>query len=441
MAEKRKDITNIVNQYLCHSCGSCFASCGHDSISYKNTVGGYLFPEINYDTCTNCGLCYDICPGDHFTDYLKNQTEDDPFIGKIISSYIGKSTDEVIYKNSQSGGVVTALLKNLLESGQISAAIVTSMNTESSSYSEAKIVTTVEELISAQKSKYVPTNITSLMQKIEKIDGTIAMVGLSCHMHGLENLLTIKRKLKNKIIKIGLICDRVMTSVSIDFLAQQVTTGKKIKDFVFRDTLNTAYPGDTTVTTNNGNIKKLDKKSRMLMKDYFTPSRCLLCFDKMNIYADIVIGDPHGIPNVDRTYGESLVIIRTDKAKQIVDQAIKSHDIILRNTSVEKAIKGQNIDAKRKKWNAHFKAWEELGYDMPDYPDSVKPNAHNINRSEINTAKNNLLHAIALDNYDSKDLLIRDAKSYYKMKKLKNNLLLPISMAKRMIKKLIKDFK
>ncbi len=441
MAKKRKDITNIVDQYLCHSCGSCFASCGDDSISYKTTVGGYLFPEINYDTCTNCGLCYDVCPGDHFTDYLKDQTKDDPFVGNIISSYVGRATDEVIYKNSQSGGAVTALLKSLLESGQISAAIVTSMNTNSPSYSEAKIVTTVEELISAQKSKYVPTNITSLMQKIEKIDGTIAMVGLSCHMHGLENLLTIKRKLKNKIIKIGLICDRVMTSVSIDFLSQQVTTDKKIKNFVFRDTLNTAYPGDTTVTTNNGNIKKLDKKSRMLMKDYFTPSRCLLCFDKMNIYADIVIGDPHGIANVDRTYGESLVLVRTDKAKQIVDQAIKSQDIILRDTSPEKAIKGQNIDAKRKKWHAHFKAWEELGYDMPDYPESVKTNAHDVNRNEINVAKKNLLHAVALDNYASKDLLIRDAKNYYKMKKLKNALLLPIRMIKRIIKKLIKDFK
>ena len=441
MAKKRKDITKIVDQYLCHSCGSCFASCGDDSISYKTTVGGYLFPEINYDTCTNCGLCYDVCPGDHFTDYLKDQTDDDPFVGNIISAYVGRATDEVIYKNSQSGGAVTALLKSLLESGQISAAIVTSMNMNSPSYSEAKIVTTVEELISAQKSKYVPTNITSLMQKIEKTDGTIAMVGLSCHMHGLENLLTIKRKLKNKIIKIGLICDRVMTSASIDFLAQQVTTDKKIKNFVFRDTLNTAYPGDTTVTTNNGNIKKLDKKSRMLMKDYFTPSRCLLCFDKMNIYADIVIGDPHGIPNVDRTYGESLVLVRTDKAEQIVDQAVKSQDIILRDTSLEKAIEGQNIDAKRKKWHAHFKAWEELGYDMPDYPESVKTNAHDVNRNEINVAKKNLLHAVALDNYTSKELLIKDAKSYYKMKKLKNALLLPIRMAKRIVKKLIKDFK
>lgn len=437
MAKKREDITNIVNQYLCHSCGSCFASCGHDSISYKNTLGGYLFPEINYDTCTNCGLCYDVCPGDHFTDYLKKQTADDPFVGNIISSYVGKATDERIYKNSQSGGVVTALLKYLLESGEISAAIVTGMNTDSNSYSEAKIVTTVGELISAQKSKYVPTTINSLMQKIEKVDGTIAMVGLSCHMHGLENLLTIKRKLKNKIIKIGLICDRVMTSTSIDFLSQKITD-KKIKDFVFRDTLNTSYPGNITITEEDGNIKILDKKSRMMMKDYFTPARCLLCFDKMNIYADIVVGDPHGVNGVDSLNGESLVLVRTDKAKEMLNRVIDSDEIVLRPISVDEAIKGQTIDAKRKKWNAHYKAWEEMGYDMPDYPESVNEHALEVSKDEVTVAKKNFKQALSLDIYESRDLLLEAANRYYNRQNNKAKILKPLYFIKRTIIKIIK---
>ena len=92
--QPRKDITEVVEQYLCHSCGSCFTSCGHDSISYKKTVAGYLFPEINYDTCTNCGLCHDVCPGDHFNESLINKTSNDPFVGDAIQTYIGKSTNK-----------------------------------------------------------------------------------------------------------------------------------------------------------------------------------------------------------------------------------------------------------------------------------------------------------------------------------------------------------
>jgi coenzyme F420 hydrogenase subunit beta len=429
---KRRDITEVVNNMLCHSCGSCFAACGHDCITYNTTSAGYLFPKIDYDACTNCGLCFDVCPGDHFTDRLQEKTIEDPFVGTILSSYVGKATNERIYKNSQSGGVVTAILKYLLESKQISAAIVTSMNMNSDSYSEARIVTTVNELIEAQKSKYVPTAINALMQEVEKIDGRVALVGLSCHMHGLENLLTIRRKLKNKIIKIGLICDRVMTSASVDFLSQKITNNK-IKNFVFRDTLNTSYPGDITVTESTGKIKILDKKSRMIMKDYFTPARCLLCFDKMNIYADIVVGDPHGIQGVDRINGESLVLIRTESGKEILKKAVESNEILVRPLPVDKALQGQNIDAKRKKWDIHYKAWKEMGYKLPDYPKTVNLNTLNINSDNIDMAKKNLEHALSLDKYKSRDLLIKDANKYYKYKIVKENLLYPLRKIKSLI--------
>lgn len=436
MAKDRKDITNIVNQHLCHSCGSCFASCGHDCISYHNTIGGYLFPIIDYDLCTSCGLCYDVCPGDHFTEYLQKQTPQDPFVGNIISTYVGKATDAKIYKNSQSGGIVTALLKSLLESGEISAAIVTSLNADSSSYSEAKIVTTVEELVAAQKSKYIPTNITSLMQQIEKIDGTIAMVGLSCHMHGLENLLTIKRKLRNKIIKIGLICDRVMTSASVDFLSEQITNDK-ITNFTFRDTWNTPYPGDITVKNSNGEIKKLDKMSRILMKDYFTPARCLLCFDKMNIYSDIVVGDPHGIKGTDTQNGESLVLVRSDKAQEILNKALATNNMNLKTTDTDTAIKGQFIEGKRKKWKAHFEAWKGMGYDMPSYPEEVEKNAIEVSKKDIITAKKNLEQALSLDQFSSRKELLNHAKKYYKIKLFKYKALEPVRVLKKVVKQIL----
>lgn len=418
MSSAKRDITGIVDQYLCHSCGSCFASCGHDCIEYKNTVGGYYFPIIDYEKCTNCGLCYDVCPGDHFSDSLKKLTPIDPFIGEQRNTYVGVATDERIFLNSQSGGAATAILKHLLETKQIAAAIVTSMDMDSSSYSKANIVTSVEELIAAQKSKYIPTNINALMPQILKIDGPIAMVGLSCHMHGLENLLTIKKKLNNKIIRIGLICDRVMTNRSVDFLTLQTTKDININSFTFRDTFNTKYPGDVTIKDKDNNLKILDSKHRMLMKDFFTPARCLLCFDKMNIYSDIVVGDPHGIEDVDRSNGESLVIVRTQRGEAIVNSAISSSDITLRTTSFEQAIRGQKIDEKRKKWRANITAWKTLGYDMPEYPQAVMENTISASDKEITFAKKLIKHAIKLDSYESKQLL-RKARVYHLKELLK----------------------
>ena len=436
----RKDITEVVEQKLCHSCGACFASCGHDSINYHETVGGYLFPRINTDSCMHCGLCYDVCPGDHFTEKLKSKTFNDPFVGEILSAKVGRATDKDIFLNSQSGGVVTGILKSLLESKKISVAIATSMNTTGLPRSEAIIVRTKKELMLTQKSKYAPTSILSLIPELLKIDGEIALVGLPCHIHGLENFIKVHKKLKDKIIKIGLICDRVMTNAAIDFLSQKATHDS-IDDIVFRDKYHTSYPGDITVKEKNGNMHILPAYNRMIMKDFFTPARCLLCFDKMNIYADIVVGDPHGVSRVDRKNGESLVLVRTAKGQEMLGAAVEANDILVRDASVTEAIKGQDIRGKRRKWSANYSAWNKLGYNLPDYPEEVLESIVKVTDSELKKAKARIEQALSLDNYSSKEELLKSADRYFKKKKLQYHIFKPLNVAKQIVKKLIEVFK
>ena len=121
MSIKNKfDITQVVNENLCHSCGACFASCGHDSISFSETIGGYYTPYIDYDSCTKCGLCFDVCSGEHFGKTLTNSIPENHFIGNIISTQVGKATDKKIFDNSQSGGITTSILADLLEKSGLS---------------------------------------------------------------------------------------------------------------------------------------------------------------------------------------------------------------------------------------------------------------------------------------------------------------------------------
>lgn len=437
----KKDITPIVEQHLCHSCGSCFAACGHDCIEYKNTTGGYYFPVIDYNKCTECTLCYQVCPGDHFLDTLKEKTVEDPFVGNVISIKVGKATNKQLYQNSQSGGVTTAILKYLLETKQIEAAIVTTMDMNSDSYTKAKLVNTVDELIKAQKSKYIPTTINELMPEVLKIDGPIAMVGLSCHFHGLENLMKINKKLKKKkIIRIGLICDKVQTNRVVDFFTNKHEI-KSIKEFTFRDKTTTNYPGEITYKDCNNTSNIIDKKHRMIMKDFFTPVRCLLCFDKMNIYSDIVVGDPHGLEGIDRKNGESLVLTRTELGESILKNTINSLEVSLKEAPLEESIEGQSIAKKRKKWNANTKAWIELGYDLPDYPNSVHEFSTEASKQDVINAKQQIIHSLSLDKYNSKNDLLKDAKIYHKKYLIKYKFITCMTLPYKAVLRVHKKFK
>ena len=428
---KKQDITQVVDSHLCHSCGACFASCGHDSISFSETVGGYIFPNINYDSCTNCGLCFEVCSGDHFGKTLQELMPSDPFVGTILDTLVGVATDKQIFDNSQSGGVTTALLAQLLDSGQIEVAIVATMSEQTPPRGDVVLVQNSSELMATQKSKYTPIPLLHVLPEIKHVKGAIAIVGLSCHIQSLYNLCDTYPWLRKKeILKIGLICDRVMTAHAIDFMAFKATK-EPVKNFVFRDKNRPAYPGNPTVTTISNKEIVMDKALRMSMKDFFTPARCRLCFDKLNVFADIVCGDPHGVDGIDRERGETLVFARTPKGQEVLQNAKDAKQITLRNTSTQQAIRGQKIDQKRADFAAYISAWSDMGRKTPNYPFELKT-------QEFSKQKESLQHALSLDSFSSKEELLKSADAHYRAKQRKQTLLLPLR-AVRAILKMIKQ--
>ncbi|OPY14401.1 MAG: coenzyme F420-reducing hydrogenase subunit beta [Syntrophus sp. PtaB.Bin138] len=121
------DISAIVEQRLCCSCGACACVCRQEAISFKETPGGHLFPEIDRKKCSACGLCYRVCPSVTVGTEMLSALSTSPFEGNALECHVGKAADKEIYANSQSGGIVSALLLYLLDSREIEAAVVSAM--------------------------------------------------------------------------------------------------------------------------------------------------------------------------------------------------------------------------------------------------------------------------------------------------------------------------
>jgi coenzyme F420 hydrogenase subunit beta len=101
--------------------------CPNDAIHYAETKGGYLLPVVNETTCNNCGICHDVCPSIHFGETLVSSMPEDPFAGIAMDTFVGKATNKFLFNNSQSGGIVSALLVHALETGKISGAVTVAM--------------------------------------------------------------------------------------------------------------------------------------------------------------------------------------------------------------------------------------------------------------------------------------------------------------------------
>jgi coenzyme F420 hydrogenase subunit beta len=351
----------------------------------------------------------------------------DPFVGTILACEVGRATDEVIFSNGQSGGVATALLTHLFETGRIEAAIVAVMQKGTPPRGDVLLATKPADLIQAQKSKYTPIPLLKAMPEIYQLQGGVALVGLPCHMHGLFNLMDIFPSYREKqFYKIGLICERVMTTMAMDFMGGKATD-QPILNFVFKDKLQGAYPGNPVAYTADGEGIPLDGSLRVSIKDYFTPVRCRLCFDKLNIFADVVLGDPHGVKDVDRIHGETLVLVRTEKGRSLVDSAKAGNSVALRKTSTDAGVKGQGVDQKRKEWAGYMRAWRELGRTKILYPFTVEAPAN------AKSFKKLLLHGLSLDAVQYKT---RSVNGWLFKRKLGKTVLLPFNIGKGLLRRI-----
>lgn len=437
-ADEYSNISNIARARLCNTCGGCFGVCPAEAIDYQETVGGYYLPVVDEQACNHCGLCQEVCPGIHFRERLVAQMPGDPFAGVVQEAYVGKATDQNFFDNSQSGGIVSALLAHSLETGRIKGAVTVAMQPGNPPRPKSRIAKTPKEIYQTQKSKYCPVPLLGFIRELKKMDGPVAVVGIPCQMHGLSNILDNMPKLRSKIaFTVGLVCDRILTFAALDYLVDKADLIQKNPTVLhFRDKMVSGYPGDVHVFSENGGSKVMPAKIRMQIKDYFTPTRCRLCFDKMNVFSDITVGDPHGLQGVDRKRGESMLLARTDKGREVVEDARKRGSINIRSIQYNQVLKGQGIDRKRLEWRGYIEAWKQMGSTIPDYYEQVKK--HAPLPGDLQKYRKDLRYSLDLDRFSSRAELIRQVKLKLKKKQLMNGLLYPLRLPRLVARKMAK---
>jgi len=407
------NIEEVVKNRLCLCCGTCAAVCPRDAIRMEETAVGLLHARVNDSACNNCGLCLKVCPGSHLEKGLLSP-QTDPFRGNVISAYCGRANDENIRQNGQSGGIVTALLRHLLDSGVVSKAVVSQMPQDGSLRPRCIVTSQPDEIRKSQGSLYCPVALGSAAQKTIANSGEkIAVVGLACHLHGLENART---HLKNPSpVKIGLVCDRMLAYGAIDYLISKADVDREsVAFFQFRSKKFNGWPGDVCVRTKDGKDICVANKHRMTIKDFYTPVRCRLCFDKMNSLCDIVVGDAWGVRQDKQ--GFSVIITRSDRGQQAVSSAQKAGAIVIEKVNAEKIFKGQAVEDKRRDWTQFTAAWRQMKMSAPNFNFDEKWYG-NIEGLDSTPHRNKINLAINLENMTDRKEVLEAAKREVAMNK------------------------
>lgn len=277
-----------------------------------------FLPAIEETACVNCGLCASVCPGLGHT-YAPKATAEETVTGEVLACFNAWSRDPELRHVSASGGVISTLIQHLLAGGRYDGAFCL----DSYDYREQlkTRLYTAEEVAaswarsSAPKSRYLPVSHENAVRyMLKNREKRLILVGTSCGIRGLQAAVEARKLNREQYLFIGLFCDKVFNYNVLSYFEDAYGGGAKLKALHFKNKESGGWPGDMKFFPEDGAPCYVPMSARTGAKAYFMPERCLYCVDKLNVCADISLGDNYTGKD-ESPLGSNSVIIRTEAGR------------------------------------------------------------------------------------------------------------------------------
>lgn len=356
-------LLNIANMQFCTGCGTCAGICPQNAISMViDERRGEYRPLRNEARCKQCGICGEVCPlssvgFDKMNEFTFGKIPKDVMLGNHIGCYTGYSTDHAIRTSSASGGLITQLLVFALQEGIIDGALVTRWSQHNPLEPEPFIARTEQDLIAASKSKYCPVPANVALKKIINADAgnTFAVVGLPCHIHAIRRAEMLNKKLKERILlHLGIVCGHVPSTLATGYMLHTIGIREDcVRKMEYRGN---GWPGKISISLNDGHQVLIPYRHQYTMGGIlssiaFTPLSCILCPDGTAELSDISFGDAWLPQFQDDEIGRSVIIVRTNKGKQLIERMSNQKVIDVETIESITAVESQKRMLNSKKRN------------------------------------------------------------------------------------------
>lgn len=373
MVSRIRRLSDVVGSGLCCGCGACTAYCTNAAVQLVNDEDVGIYPIFSKSGCGDCKECLAFCPGSALQYRALRQVKGiryAPLIGPYLEIYEGHAVDPDIRYHGSSGGALSALALYCLEKESMEAVLHTGMHTSRPWLNKSVRSKDREELLKSAGSRYAPSSPCDILHMVEESERPCVFIGKPCDAAAVFAMRRAKKRFDDHLgLSLSFFCaGPPVTRATLDLISNEGIDPNDVTSIRYRGN---GWPGEFEIRYRGDTARKAYTYHHSWGKlaKYRRPFRCSICPDGTGEFADIAGGDAWHIYKDNGDPGQSVVIVRTTRGREIIEKAIAAGYLSVVQSTAERILAGQGLHKRKKELYGRLLAMRMTAIPLPDYDD------------------------------------------------------------------------
>ncbi len=355
MIRKFESIESVVAWRLCVGCGACAYICPEQNVTLRNFLDCGVQPlVVNPDRCVSCDECLKVCPS-YSLDYRHLATRPRVLravlaqFGPVLEIWEGHARDNEIRYKGSSGGAITALALYCLDKRQMHGVLHIGPDPHNPLYNRTSLSLSRADLLSKLGSRYAPASACDSLRLMEDAPSPCVFIGRPAEVAALRKAQMIRPRLDHRVgMTISFFCaGSPSTQGTQDLLSELGVASDGLASLRYRGH---GWPGHFAPTRRGESEPAIEMPYRESWKflQAYRPYSAHLWPDDSGETADISCGDPWYREVNPGESGSSLVVVRTELGREMLEGAVRDGYLELVPADIDKLLSSQrNLANKR----------------------------------------------------------------------------------------------
>jgi coenzyme F420 hydrogenase subunit beta len=271
------------------------------------------------------------------------------YFGKVLEVWEGYSADEEIRHHGASGGILTGLACYGMEVEKMSGVLHIGQDDQNPLANKTYLSKSRRELLSRTGSRYAPASACDRLDLIEKSESRCVFIGQPSEAAAYRKAQRMRPQLDAKTgLVLSFFCaGSPSTKGNQELLRKAGIDPRSVREIRYRGR---GWPGNYEVFggEHSAPLWSTSYADCWAFLQAFRPYAVHLFPDTSGEYADISGGDPWYREKENGESGSSLIVVRTERGREILERAMKAGRIVAKRVGISELMGSQkNLAAKR----------------------------------------------------------------------------------------------